>query len=271
MNEFITFCGVPIAFQTAGSIENPAIVLLHGYLESMEVWEGFVDELVWDFFVVCIDLPGHGKSGVYSKVHRMDDMAEAVFAVMEELKLPKFHLVGHSMGGYVTLAFRESHQDRLLSYVLFHSSCFADNEEKQHSRDEDIKRVKDGRKKEIVEHHVPKTFAPDNIPDFTAEISRLKKIAMESPDEGIIAILQGMKKRPDRCALLKDDIVPLLVITGRKDNFIPVEISHKIESMGASIDLAILERSGHMGFIEEKERSAEILRNFFKEVADSRH
>jgi pimeloyl-ACP methyl ester carboxylesterase len=102
MKENIIFNGVEIFFRQSGDKKAIPVVLLHGYLESMEIWNGFAEELAKQFYVVTIDLPGHGKSGVFSRNHRMDDMAEAVLAVTNHLKIVRFHLVGHTMGVYVT-------------------------------------------------------------------------------------------------------------------------------------------------------------------------
>ncbi len=267
MTANIKFREVDLVYKVYGNKTHESIVLLHGYLESMQVWNSFADELSKKYFVVSIDLPGHGRSGIYSRVHRMDDMADAVLAVIDELKIKKVHLVGHSMGGYVALAFRESHQDRLYSCTLFHSGCFADDADKIAKRDEDVRMVEEGNKQILIERHVPLTFAKENQDSFAADIFRLKEMALKTPDEGIIAVLNGMKKRHDRCILLKDELIPFLIIAGKKDNFIPLEVSRKIASMGSNIKLEVLENSGHIGFIEEKEESLQILDNFFKNIS----
>jgi pimeloyl-ACP methyl ester carboxylesterase len=192
----------------------------------------------------------------------MDDMAETVLAVSNHLKISRFHLVGHSMGGYVTLAFRETYQHRLISYVLFHSSCVADTDEKRKNRDREIDLVKDGKKHLIINTNIPKTFAEDNLNKFPEEVERVKKIASQTTDEGIIACLSGMKERPDRCSLLLDDIIPLLLILGKKDNIIPFDDAKKLVQSGSNVELAVLSNSGHMGFIEEREEAVNIMINW---------
>ena len=162
--------------------------------------------------------------------------------------------------------FREGNPHRLYSCTLFHSSCFADDEDKKVTRDDSIRMVKEGYKQTLIDKQVPATFANDNQEKFSADILRMKEIALKTPDEGIIAVLEGMKKRPDRCILLKDDIIPFLLIAGKKDNLIPLEVSQKVVSAGSNVKLEVLEESGHMGFIEEKEKSLRILDDFFKNV-----
>ena len=93
---------------TGSSSNGPCIVLLHGFLESLCIWDEFVNELSKDFKVLTIDLPGHGKTENFSEVHTMEFMAETVKAVLEHLKIEKCVLIGHSMGGYVRLLLLKS-------------------------------------------------------------------------------------------------------------------------------------------------------------------
>ena len=99
---------------------------------------------------------------------------------------------------------------------------------------------------------------------FSGEIERAKEIASRTPDEGIYSILNGMKERPDRCELLRDDKIPLLIIAGKKDNYIPYEVVQKIQRMATNLEVLDLENSGHMGFIEEREKSVKLLSKFFE-------
>lgn len=261
---FVEFKGINIRYESIGNPDNDAVVLLHGYLESLDIWDGFAEKLSEKYFVVSLDIPGHGESGVYSKVHRMDELAEAVHTVTDSLGLKKMHIVGHSMGGYVAMAFREAFQSSVNSCVLFHSTCLPDTNEKRKNRIREIQLVKNGKKELIVNTNIPRAFADENLDIFSGEIERAKKIAINTPDEGIYSILNGMKERPDRCELLKDDKIPLLIIAGKKDNYIPYEVVQKIQKMATNLEVSDLENSGHMGFIEEQKKSVNILGEFFE-------
>ena len=102
------------------------LVLLHGFMENLLIWEEMEEKLSQDFTLIKIDLPGHGLSKIYSDVHSMELNAEEVKKVTDQLKLGKFHLLGHSMGGYTSLAFAEKFPDDLKSLTLFFSTYFAD-------------------------------------------------------------------------------------------------------------------------------------------------
>ena len=109
-----------IAFKVKG--KGRAIVLLHGFLESSEIWSGYAEKLSRVYKVVLIDLPGHGQSDCFGYVHRMELMAQSVKAVLDSLHLRRYILVGHSMGGYVSLAFAGLYAENMKGMVLFHST-----------------------------------------------------------------------------------------------------------------------------------------------------
>ncbi len=238
------------------------VVLLHGYLESLEIWKSFSGKLKQFFRIIRIDLPGHGDSGILQKIHTMEQLAEATRFVLDALFIDKCVLIGHSMGGYVTLAFRELYPERLMGFSLFHSTPFPDNLEKKQARDREIDLVKQHKKDLIVNTNIPNVFAEDNLETLKEDVERAKEIARKTSDEGIIATLEGMKLRPGRSEVIKNSQIPFLLILGKKDKHIPFEdIKSKLEvnQMG---EVHVLENSGHIGFIEEPEKSADIVRSF---------
>lgn len=228
-------------------------VLLHGYLETSEIWEEFVKKFPVGYRLISIDLPGHGKSGTWEPDHQMDDLAHAVLAVLKAEQLEKVFLVGHSMGGYVVMSFAQHFPERLLGYSLLHSTCFADSEEKKLNRDREISLVHCQKKSLIINVNIPKSFAEENLARLESEVKRAKQIAYKNSDTGIIALLKGMKDRPDRTSVLQNPDLPVLLVGGMKDNYISVEVFDKLVSLAPHAAVLRLANSGHMGFIEEPE------------------
>lgn len=261
----VTFKEIEVNYTDHGG-EAPCIVLLHGYLETRAIWEPFTPYLIEHFRLICLDLPGHGNSGIWGKTHSMDDLAGSVRAVLNAEKLERVFLVGHSMGGYVTMAFAELYPQHLWGYVLFHSTSFADTDEKRSNRDREISLVLCGKKQQIIKVNIPKAFADDNVPRLKEQVSRAGHIAMKNPDQGVVAMLNGMKSRPDRTNVLADPSLPLLLIGGMKDNYIPLEVFEKLTGLAPHASSVRLEESGHMGFVEEPESSAVAIRAFVEEV-----
>ncbi|MBN2215162.1 MAG: alpha/beta hydrolase [Bacteroidales bacterium] len=262
MENKLDFRGVNIKIVDEGT--GLPVLLLHGYLESSEIWKSLSDQLKDVFRIIRIDLPGHGESGLFHNIHTMEIMAETTRFVMDALFIDKCVLIGHSMGGYVTLAFAEHYPERLLGFVLFHSTPFADTEEKKRARDREIELIKQGKKNLIIDTNVPELFAGDNLGLYGRDLEKIKEIARRTPEEGIIAVLEGMKNRPGRTTIIKNSKIPFMVILGKKDNHIQFEsIKSKLE-LNHPGELCILENSGHMGFIEEPGKSAEMIKSFVR-------
>ena len=247
--------------------EGPCLVLLHGYLESAEIWDSFADRIPQGYRLIIPDLPGHGHSGTWGDTHSMDDLAGALSAILKEEDIKKIFLVGHSMGGYVLMAFAELFPEKLLGYSLFHSTPFADNDEKRENRDREISLVLCGKKRQIVLVNIPKAFSMDNVDRMPEEVERARRIALESSDQGIVALLRGMKERPDRTAILKEASLPLLLIGGMKDNYIAAEVFDKLVALAPHAQVLNLEESGHMGFIEEPEKVLPVLLGMMDQLA----
>lgn len=240
------------------------VVLLHGYLESMLVWEDFIPFLYKEVRVVTLDLPGHGISVVAGEEHPMEFLADTVADGLRELGIERCTLVGHSMGGYVALAFCERHPEMLDGLVLLSSTPNADTPEKAENRRREIALVKAG-KKELLARVAPEAgFAEENRPRMKDYIEDLTEQVFVTEDEGIVALLNGMIARKDRNAMLRETKVPVLFILGRKDGYIPVEAAEKMVAEHPEAQVVWLENSGHMGFLEEPETTAQAILGFVR-------
>jgi pimeloyl-ACP methyl ester carboxylesterase len=259
MPKHITFKKVPVIYEDLG--KGPCIVLLHGYLETREIWGDFAQRFLDRFRVLIPDLPGHGQSGTWGEVHTMNDLAGSLLAILDTEDIDKVFLVGHSMGGYVTMAFVELFPDRLLGYSLFHSTCYADSEEKRENRDREISLVLCGKTKQIIKVNIPKGFANDHMKSLKGDVERASSIALSNTDRGIVALLNGMKERPDRTHILRNPQIPLLLIGGMKDNYIPLEVFERLIVAAPHARVLRLHESGHMGFLEEPAPAAEAIRS----------
>lgn len=241
-----------------------AIVLLHGYLESSEVWNGFMDKLSSEFRVISVDLPGHGLSDIYEETHSMEFMATVVKELLDSLSINKVFLTGHSLGGYVALAFLELFPDYLSGYCLFHSHPFPDSPEAIEKRKREIAIVKAGKKHLMYPDNVIKMFAPTNIDKYSEALSRSKEIASKIPGEGIISVLNGMMQRPSRLDAMEEGRVPCLWILGSMDSYIPYDVIQTKVILPVNARVVVLLYSGHLGFIEEEDKSVEAISNFVK-------
>ena len=259
----IKFQSKKIFFADKG--EGKCIVLLHGFTESSKIWKEFSRKLSKKYRVVTIDLPGHGRSECLDGCHDMDLQAEVVYAVLRKLKTGKCLMVGHSMGGYVSLAFAAKYPEMLTGFCLFHSHCFADSHEEQENRNRTIRIVHED-KFSFVSQFIPQLFPLDVHKKFSKEIKKLVSEASEMPREGVIAALEGMKIRPDRVELLMTTALPVLFIIGLKDPKAPLSRLWEMITMPAHSESLILRNCGHMGYIEAPEETLAAIRGFARKV-----
>ncbi|HRG57885.1 MAG TPA: alpha/beta hydrolase [Bacteroidia bacterium] len=229
-----------------------AIVLLHGFLGSFQIWENILPELSKRYKVVLIDLPGHGNTDNFGYVHKMDLMAEAVKAVLNQLQLRRYVIIGHSMGGYVTMAFAEKYMDNLRGVVLFHSTALADSDEKKADRDKAIKVAKKNKEKYLKES-VKKLFLPSNVKKKPEIFQKAVSIANETSVQGIVAAIEGMKQRRNTEVVLQFCHCPVMFIAGLHDLLLPLELHQHQFDLPQEHQLLLLEHSAHMGFYEEPE------------------
>lgn len=256
----LKYTGKRIHYKDEG--EGITLILLHGYLESIEIWRDFTESLTEYFRVIRLDLPGHGMSELFEEVQTMEETARALKALADHLELKKFFLLGHSLGGYVTLSFLNLFPEYLTGFCLFHSHPLADTQQTIEKRKREIDFVQSGRKDLLYNVNIPNAFANDNLVQFTEKIEFAKKIARDTPDEGIIATLKGMMARKDYVDLLANTDIPFLWILGEKDNYIPfTEIQTKVK-MPVGGKLLTLKNSGHQGFMEEKSIALATIVNF---------
>lgn len=232
------------------------IVLLHGYLESLDIWEGFTRLLAPRFRVLAIDLPGHGVSQVKGETHTMEFLADTVAAAMRREGIGRAVIVGHSMGGYVALAMMAKYPDMTDGLVLLHSSPEADSDKKREDRQREIDIITGGKKELLARIFPQEGFAPDNRRRLHEAIEAFAEQIFLTEDDGITALLRGMRDRPDMSESMHKSPIPQLVILGRHDVYVTPEDAARMLAAQPQAQVVWLESSGHMGFLEQPEECA---------------
>lgn len=260
MNQ-IDYKNTKISYSDSG--KGNAIVLLHGFLENQTMWQDLVPELSKKYRVITIDLLGHGKTESLGYIHSMEDNANAVHSVLSKLRIRKAIFVGHSMGGYVALAFAELYPGFVKGLVLLNSTSKADSEERKTNRNRAIKAVK----KDYVGFirlSIANLFNPDNRERLVDEIEKVRAEALKTPLQGIVASLEGMKIRKDQETLLHSSTFPILLVLGKKDPVLNYEDGLKqIENTTVKL---VAFPDGHMSHIENLEELKKVLLDFFKGI-----
>ncbi len=242
--------------------EGNPVVFLHGYLENLKMWKDFAEELSHDYKIILIDLPGHGRSKSFGKVHTMELMAQKVNEVLEQLQIDKVVMIGHSMGGYVTLAFVELFPEKVKTFVLQNSSSLPDSEEKKEQR---VKAIEAAHKNldTLIKMSVPSLFAEKNLDNLKEEIEFAKKLARETSLEGVEAALRGMRERSDRTVVLENYKGNIGVIIGKYDKAVNPQELREILPEKENIIVKELD-TGHMSHLEAPNETLAFIKDFLK-------
>jgi pimeloyl-ACP methyl ester carboxylesterase len=227
--------------------KGPAIVLLHGFLESLTMWERLTPILSTNNTVVVIDLPGFGKSGVVDTVHSMELMANIVNQIITLHSFETISIIGHSMGGYVGLAYCEIYPTFTKNLILLNSTPAADSQGRKINRERALQLI-DKYSDIFLTMAIQNLFTKDSREKYASEIEKMKSEALSFPLEGIKAAISGMKNRIDRTSVLKNFQGGKMMICGLHDPIIPYKTSATLanETLTPIIKL----NGGHMGMIE---------------------
>lgn len=255
------FKNTSIAYTDTG--KGTAIVLLHGFLENQQMWDSYIVPFTKKHRVITIDLLGHGATECLGYVHSMEDNADAVHAVLSELHIRKAIFIGHSMGGYVALAFAELYPDFIKGLVLLNSTANADSEERKINRDRAIKAVKQSYVG-FVSLAIGNLFSDNNRERLRTEIENVKTAALKTPLQAIVASLEGMKIRVDREVLLHQTTYLKMLILGEKDPILDYQETKK-QIINTNVELVTFP-DGHMSYIENQEALTTVLLDFFKKI-----
>ena len=257
----IIYKNTKISFTEQG--KGTAVVLLHGFLENKTMWNAFIPELSQKHRIITIDLLGHGETECLGYVHSMEDQADMVHAVLQDLKIRKVVLVGHSMGGYVALAFAELYPNNVKGLFLLNSTSRADGEERKINRGRAIKAVKQNYTN-FVRMSIANLFSEDNRERLEPEIEKVKLEALKTPLQGIVAALEGMKIRKDREVLLHFAPYPIQLVLGKKDSVLIYDDTiDQIE--GTKVQLTTFP-DGHMSHIENEAELKNVFVDFLKRL-----
>jgi pimeloyl-ACP methyl ester carboxylesterase len=251
-----------IVYRSIGNGE--AVMLVHGFGEDGNVWDKQVEYLKGKYHLIVPDLPGSGKSEMIEDMS-MEGMAEVLHSIIHEENIDRCTVIGHSMGGYITLALVESYWNHVNAFGLFHSSAFPDTEEKKQTRKKGIEFIKQNGAFEFLKTATPNLFSPDSKEQIPDSITKFIESLKDFTPQALIAYYNAMMGRPDRTSILKNTKNPVLFIAGEHDNAIPINDVLKQCHLPEKSYIHVLKKSGHMGMMEETQNANRILDEFLLE------
>lgn len=253
---------VIINYQDEGQAKE-TLVLLHGFMNNLDVWASYVFKYMKEIRVISIDLLGHGETSDLSESHTMEMQAEMVKAVLDYVGVHDCVIAGHSMGGYVALAFAELYPQTVKGLILLNSHALSDTDKGKEDRLKTCEIVKNNRACFIVSF-IPELFDISNRERLYPEIKDLQDMAMGMKAESIVAAQKGMMERSSRLDVLVEAKFPVLFIAGKKDPRIVMENIFAQAMMPAHSEVMMLDDVAHMVHIEAKELVKSRLISFTK-------
>lgn len=247
--------GACIEVRVDGQKHNPAVVLIHGFPLTNAIWEAQTETLAQSLYVLRPDLRGAGSSSVPDGPYLMELLAADVAASLDTLGIERAALVGHSMGGYVALAFARMFTERITALALVPSRLRADTPEEAAARRELAQSVeRDANPQAAIDAYLPRLFATETLERHADVVQRAYAIARENGPIGIAATLRGMALRASSEDIAQDLEIPALVVSGACDRVVSAEEARSIAETFRNGELVVCERSGHLPMIEEPQR-----------------
>ena len=260
MEKSLSFKNIKISYTDSG--KGPVVVLLHGFLENKRMWKEIVPKVSNTNRVLAIDLLGHGQTDCFGYIHSMELMAEVVLAVLKLLRIRKITIIGHSMGGYVSLALADKRPEMIRGLCLLNSTSLSDDIERKKLRERANKMVQSNFTN-MVRMSFVNLFGEENKAVFAFEIENALNDALKTSLQGYMACQEGMRIRPNRMAVLKNNSFKKLYILGKKDPVLSVEeaLEEAKEIQAESVILS----GGHMSHIENTHELLIALQKFVKQ------
>jgi pimeloyl-ACP methyl ester carboxylesterase len=258
-----------IAYRMEGSGE--AIVLLHGFGEDSNIWNAQIDHLKEKYLVIVPDIPGSGGSSMLdglSQAVTIGDYAVCIQALLLHEKIEACYLFGHSMGGYIALAFVDLYPNLVKAFGLVHSTAYADNEEKKQNRQRGIEMMETYGAHAFLKNTIPNLFGAAFKEQHPEAVERLINEAQQFTKEACQQYYTAMLNRPDRSATLKNSKQPVLFIAGTEDIAAPVNDVLEQSKLPSVSYIHVLDKVGHMGMIEAAEKTNQYLEEFVSQLAE---
>lgn len=240
--------------------EGPCVVLIPGFGEDGTIWRHQWDNLP-GFRLLIPDLPGTGRSPMQGS-GAMEEIATLLYRLLGSEGVDRCVLIGHSMGGYVALAFLEQYPNLVAGLGLVHSTAFADTDAKKEIRKKGIAFIEKHGAQSFLATTTPNLFAPADAGRVQELIAEAMQVMATAQTEALVAYYRGMMARPDRTHLLCNQHFPILLVLGKNDTAVPLADGLQQAHLPQWADVHLLQNSGHMGMMEEPEECNKLIRYY---------
>lgn len=264
--------GINMVYEECGEKNEWTVVLLHGFCGSSSYWHKVCPLLSEKYHIIMPQLRGHGSTSTPNEGYSMEDMADDIYELLKILNIEKVVMLGHSLGGYVTLAFAEKYEAKLLGLGLIHSTALSDTEEKKEKRRQDMRDISHNGINDYVKRLIPKLFSESKLGEMQGEVQDMINVGMGMSPKGANLTLEGMLQRPDRSQVLAKAKYPILLVAGAEDDIISPLDTFSITGDAITDSTFryphILENTfenvSHMSLVEAPNQLSRIIANYMK-------
>jgi pimeloyl-ACP methyl ester carboxylesterase len=237
----------------SGNTGGDTIVMIHGFLGGLDMFHKVMEELEKEYDIIRVDLPGHGKSKLELDSYTVYDYAEAIAEILQYEKVANATWLGHSMGGYITLAALEKEIAEIDKAILVYSSAAPDSPEVQKKRDQQKSDIEQNGVKTYVDNGINAFFGKN---PYSEDVDHARRVGYEATGEGLLAALEAMKSRPDQTSFIHEVSTPILVIEGSEDSVVT-----PIETDNIAVQ-KIITNTGHLGMLEDVKAFTKAIKQF---------
>lgn len=245
--------------------KGSAMVFLHGFCGSADYWEEVVPFIAKKYRIIVPDLRGHGQSSPGEEGYSIEDLADDLHQLLQMLGVKKPMMLGHSLGGYITLAYAEAYSEHLTAFGLVHSTAFPDSKEAKQNRLNSISSIEKDGIHPFVDQLIPKLFSPNHLQTIPEKVEHAKRIGYSTSPKAACHMLEAMRARKDRNAVIINSSLPVLLAAGTEDQVVSIDKTHSVDS--PHVVLATLKDCGHMSMFENPDLLSSIIIDFAKKCS----
>ena len=257
----ILFQGAKLSYRKSGT--GNAFVVIHGFGEDSTVFDHFIPALSKTSQLILPDLPGCGASDEWQQEQLLiEDMADAIHAILQHEKIERCRIMGHSMGGYITLAFAANFPDTIQAIGLLHSTAYADTPERIQKRRQAIEFIEKNGALAFLQLSTPGLFSPEFRTSHPNIINSLLASMQNVSAQTLIQFYRAMIARKNRLQVLQNIQVPAMLIAGEKDEIIPVATLIEQAKLTPKAYIHVIKSAAHMSMLETPDQLGEIFAAF---------
>ena len=258
-----------LAYFDTGKNLQPTLLLIHGFGEDHCIWKAQIDYLSQFYRIIAPNLPGvHCRPLTIHHSHQpqINLYVEVLHELMHHLHIEQYYVMGHSMGGYIGLAFADYSTNHVMGLGLIHSTTYADSDAKKASRMKVAEFLEEHGTLKYLETATANLFSNPFKEIHSDQIQTVIDSASDISKEAMMQFVFAMRNRRAFTHMLSQKRIPVWMIAGKEDIAVPFEDSQAQIELLPPKNVLILEQVGHMGMLEATDKVNLAMHQFIQDA-----